>query len=353
MFRKLRKSVEFYDLENKIIILFGVGVYSKMVREYIESIGLSVSYYSDNNKEKHGKYIDGIEVLSPQQLKNIENKIVFITARHHVKQVNKQLYDMGIESVSFDRFIVNSRMKDFEYVYENILDDEKSKKVYEAVINAMITGDSKYFDEVMEDNEFYALSNFMNEGNDIFVDAGAYVGDTVERFIWKNIGQFNKIYAFEPGKKQFKAMKYRVERLINEWALNSEDIECIRGGLGEDNYTVSYCENENSLSSNNLYNIEDKEKLSTIDVYSLDKYLKGKKITFLKADVEGFELQMLKGAKDTIEKYKPKLAMSVYHRPCDLFEIAMYIKGIVPEYKVELRHHSSKLMETVMYFWVD
>ena len=62
---------------------------------------------------------------------------------------------------------------------------------------------------------------------------------------------------------------------------------------------------------------------------------------------------MLKGAENTIKKYKPKMAISVYHKPDDLLTIPKYIKEIVPEYKFSLRHHSIGFAETVLYCWTD
>ncbi|MDA0067582.1 FkbM family methyltransferase [Brachyspira hyodysenteriae] len=90
-----------------------------------------------------------------------------------------------------------------------------------------------------------------------------------------------------------------------------------------------------------------------IIINTIDNYLNGEPITFLKADVEGEELNMLKGASETIKKYKPKMAISVYHKPNDLITIPQYIKKIVPEYRLALRHHSITFTETVLYCWTE
>ena len=96
------------------------------------------------------------------------------------------------------------------------------------------------------------------------------------------------------------------------------------------------------------------EYINKMEFTSVDEYLDtSSPITFLKADIEGEELNMLKGAENTIKKYKPKMAISVYHRPDDLFSIFEYIKKLVPEYAFFLRHHSISFDETVLYCWVD
>lgn len=66
-------------------------------------------------------------------------------------------------------------------------------------------------------------------------------------------------------------------------------------------------------------------------------------------DIEGSELEALKGAARHIVVDRPKLAICVYHKPEDMFEIAMYIKSLVPAYRLFLRHYSSTHLETVLY----
>ncbi|MGI8525058.1 MAG: FkbM family methyltransferase [Pseudolabrys sp.] len=89
------------------------------------------------------------------------------------------------------------------------------------------------------------------------------------------------------------------------------------------------------------------------DAVSLDHYLEGERVTFLKADVEGMEMALLKGAETMIRRDRPKLAICVYHYPSDLPDIANRLAAWVPEYKFALRHHSPQQMETVLYCSAD
>ncbi len=66
-------------------------------------------------------------------------------------------------------------------------------------------------------------------------------------------------------------------------------------------------------------------------------------------DVEGVELKSLMGAHDTILRDRPKLAVSIYHKYEDMIQIPLYIKSLVPEYRLYVRHYSNNACETVLY----
>ena len=73
------------------------------------------------------------------------------------------------------------------------------------------------------------------------------------------------------------------------------------------------------------------------------------RVTFIKMDIEGSELEALKGAQQTIQRDRPKLAICIYHKPEDMTDIPLYIKSLVPEYRLYVRHHSNRCSETVLY----
>lgn len=88
---------------------------------------------------------------------------------------------------------------------------------------------------------------------------------------------------------------------------------------------------------------------TVIDVDSIDNVCSGDKVTFIKMDIEGSELEALRGAVNVIKRDKPRLAICIYHKPEDMYEIPFWIKETVPEYKLYIRHHTDGILETVLY----
>ncbi len=89
----------------------------------------------------------------------------------------------------------------------------------------------------------------------------------------------------------------------------------------------------------------------TFNVVSIDEQLAGEEATFIKMDVEGSEYQSLIGAKNTIRKYKPRLAISAYHKTADFIELPKLILEINSDYRLAFRHYSTNMWETVLYAW--
>ena len=121
------------------------------------------------------------------------------------------------------------------------------------------------------------------------------------------------------------------------------DIKLYNAGLWSEDKTL-YFERMGNAGSRIV-----KEKTETsIKTVALDNCVSGP-VTFIKMDIEGAELEALKGSREIIKKYRPRLAISAYHKKEDLVELPLYIKELVSDYKLYIRHYSNAGIETVLY----
>ncbi len=346
--------LEIEQSSDKGIALYGAGFVGNWAIKYLNSIGVHISYFFDGDPSKHGKLIHGIPIVSPDD--NILSTFspVLISARHAVKKVEETIKSKNNNciSLSFDGFYVIKNYEKLKLIRDNYFNDEKSIDTYNAILYSMLTSTLDSCLDVMEKDMYFSLPQFSGTFEETFVDAGAFGGDTVERFIWENLGTFRHIYAFEPGERQFEALKYRMNRLSKEWAFDNSSYTLIKGGLSSKSGSMNFSFLNDFPLRHGLV-LEGSEDInahvSSSEVYSLDEYLNGKPVSFIKADVEGMEMDLLRGAKMTIQNNKPKLSICVYHYPSDLIDIIEFIKSIVPEYKFSIRQHAPIFGDFVLY----
>lgn len=118
----------------------------------------------------------------------------------------------------------------------------------------------------------------------------------------------------------------------------------IQKGLWNEDAVLNFESNANALSR-----ITEDKKGEAVEVTSIDKCLKGEKVTFIKLDIEGAEINALRGAEYTIKTYCPQMAVCVYHKPEDIWEIPAILLKYNPQYKFYLRHYSLCDFDTVLY----
>ena len=175
--------------------------------------------------------------------------------------------------------------------------------------------------------------------NEVFIDAGAFDGQTESEILKWGGGCIKKIYAFEAEPANFEQCRTYYEK--NGL---TEKVQFIEKGLWNKQETMKIGNGESSAGSH----ISSDGK-SVIEVTTLDSEVGDEKVTFIKMDIEGSELNALKGAKETIVKNRPRLAICIYHKPEDICEIPEYILSIVPEYRFWIRHYATNEWETVLY----
>lgn len=150
----------------------------------------------------------------------------------------------------------------------------------------------------------------------------------------KNFPDFQKIYLIEPIAENIRIAK----RELGHY----ENIEFLACGISNKKATLHFNE-EKSFST--LYGTG----TQSIEVNTIDALVK-ERVDFIKLDIEGAEQDAIDGAKETIEKYKPILAICIYHRAEDWYKIPQKVLALESGYRVYLRHYMEGIFESVMYF---
>ncbi|MDD2780465.1 FkbM family methyltransferase [Sulfuricurvum sp.] len=185
------------------------------------------------------------------------------------------------------------------------------------------------------------------EYGDIVIDAGACFGDTAINFA-ATVGDEGHVYTFDPLVEHIEIARHNIFQ--NSM---SEIITVVPCGLGNYNNNTAYNRGEKQSSNvNPAFSLNQNENIDLFSIRTIDFVCTEQninKIDFIKMDIEGFELEALKGAFNTIKKNLPKLAISLYHKLEDFYEIPDWIKSNFPEYQFYLGHHTIHAGETILY----
>jgi len=281
------------------LFIFGAGFYGHAVVDATPELPWRA--FIDNDKSKVGK-LDVLPIISFQEfIANSQNAVVYIYNPMYGYVMKQQLMNNDFPEDSI--IVTNS-------VYNGI----------------------QYFD----------LPYFKPQENEFFIDAGGWDGWNTKCFFqWlRNDEQNSNSVLFEPSPIQYDVCKDNLQSYDN--------VKIVNKGLWHKSETLKFHKN---LGGSCI--TPDGEE--TIETVSLDEYLKDEKkqVTFIKMDIEGAELNALKGAERIIREQKPKLAISIYHKPEDIWEIPNLLIDFVPDYKFYIRHYSSLDTETVLYAMID
>lgn len=288
------------------ILIFGAGAFGIRALRFLTAHQRSVRWFTDSDSAKWGKRIRGIEVKPPQQIDydDLDAIIVSPGEPFMVDQIHAFLNDQGIR-----KDIIILDYKDHCCIE---LDDEQ------------------YFDpDIIKYQE-----------NEVFVDAGVLDLGTSVRFIEEceknNIKNF-KIFAFEPDQGSY-------QRCIDiQKRYSGHDLRLYNVGLWSERAVLYFDEGKGASSQ-----ITQQATAVSIQAEALD-HLVTDKVTFIKMDIEGAEMEALKGSMEIIKRDKPKLAICIYHKKEDLTKIPRFIKELVPEYRLYIRHYSNTNAQTVLY----
>ncbi|MHB8138828.1 MAG: FkbM family methyltransferase [Smithellaceae bacterium] len=353
---RIKKEIK----SSKYVCVFGIGAISYPIISSIKNFtDIKLDFLSDNDQTKWGKtYHDDLKCISPDELEKYADDIAILITTQHYKKIYQQLFKKGFKkifAVTEYRLLNDGYFKNQENLKKikknvlkvmDILEDERSKEIMLTLVRNWFDFDVNAigYEEIFTNDQYYPAGIIKLSEKEVFVDVGAYNGDTVIDFLKKTKNKFESIFAFELDKKNFKEMESTVDKLdINL----KKKIRLYNLGLLDEEKSVYYETGGSGMQStfiNVINTANDSGKTAR-----LSDIIKDEKVTFIKMDIEGSEPQALSGAEEIIKKQKPKLAICVYHKPEHLWEIPLYLKKIVPGYKIYFRHHTPLEYETVCY----
>lgn len=275
------------------------------------------------------------------QIRSAFEQIPDVTRNNMINFFNQFLYwgSIHIENNNYEEIELKVKeLKEhvdyFEELYLN-LEDYRSKKLLYAILNNWVHYDFNTLSEVIEKcyDDYFDLDLIPTCNEEVFVDLGAYTGDSTISFLRNYGDSYKKIYAYEITPETYQILVSNLKDYPN--------VVCYLKGVGDTRSSLSVVNSSADASANTVF-VSDN---GTIPMVTLDEDI-GEKLTMIKADIEGFEQEALLGAINHIKNDHPKLLISVYHKNEDLWKIPKMIKEIDPTYKFYLRYHGGNVYPT-------
>ena len=344
----------------KSIILVGAGELGKHTLKGLLKIGIKPLAFTDNNKKLWGTKIDKIKVMSPQEAAdNFKDNAVFVITVYNGSSLLQQMRNLQCKFISpftylflkySDIFLpyFNIDVPDVMFSETNEIQkalnlwaDNHSKTEYIAQFQWRILRDFYAVWNKTPTNELYFPKDLWTSiDKEVFIDCGAFRGDTIKNFIGNYDSVCSKIIAIEPDPENYKYLNKFISKLPEN--INKK-IFTYPTAIGKKSGEISFDISGTVASAINSES-DIKVKCST-----LDSLCEGFEPTFVKIDVEGAELDVLKGAKKIISKARTIWAVCLYHRQTDLWRIPLYFNKLSDDYLFYLRRYAEESWELILY----
>jgi len=341
------------------IAIVGAGPEGERLADLCTKCGIKILALVDDNSAKLGGILAGRKIEPTTRLTQLARSTPVIIASHRVLGATQRLRALGFSTVLpfaalqtllpetfpphmfYDGWLQDLfDHKEFYGLLNERLADDRSREVLEAVLAYRLTADPVALQAIIEQGRYhqglYHPAGLFELGDDeVYVDAGAYDGDSIRWFVDRIADRYERILAFEPDPTTYARLKQNFA--------GEKRIETINAGLHREKGELRFRDD----ASRGAIFAEDGE--IRMRVVSLDSMLGGARASYIKMNIEGAEIDALHGARTTIEHWMPKLAVSVYHRPSDLWRIPQLVCELAPRYALFLRQHDGGVIETVLY----
>jgi len=358
---RLRQQAAFDDAAagRRQLVIFGAGRLGRAVRQGLSGTDLEPIAFADNNPLIWGKVVDGLPVLSPEDAaQQHSQKAAFVVAVWHpsrsplMSALLDQLRTLGCRAVPFPKLFWRHSNTFLPYFFWDLptnllqqgqgiasayklLEDEVSRQTFAAQLQLRLHAD---FDCVGTPcpGEQYFPGLFSLTASECFVDCGAYTGDTIQSFISQTDNCFRKVVAFEADPAVIPSLRTFICDVGTRAVLYTAAVGAYNGavhftgdGIGGGRITGTAA--------------------AEVPCVRLDDTLGRERVSLIKMDIEGSELQALEGAQRIIRRDRPVLAICGYHQPDHLWRVIESLSNLAPDSALFLRSHCADGLDSVCY----
>jgi len=344
------------------LVLFGAGNLGRKVLQCVRGIGVEPLAFADNGQSKWGSYIDGVPVLSPKEAAaRYGASALFLVAiwslGHFYPESRAQLERLGcthVESTASLRWkFADKLLPDYcqdlpHKLYEQAVEvrkaaslwaDDSSRREYLNHVRWRALGDQDALGPPVSEESYFLDSLYRINDHEVFVDCGAYTGDTAEQVIRRNPA-FSRIVAIEADPENFARLTQWISTLDAPVASKISALNVAVGAKrGQLRFQAGGGESAKLAPDGNV----------VVECIPIDDLATEAGPTFIKMDIEGAELEALEGARRSIQTHRPILSICVYHKQNDLWRIPLFIHALVEDYRLFLRPHDVDGWQLVCY----
>ncbi len=325
---------EYLQTVQKPVVIYGMGDGCEKILAACKQYKIPVRGIFASDEYVRKKVFHGFEIQTFSEIKERLGDAVILLAfgafqKEWIDKIRalaqeNELYAPDVPlfgGALFDRAFLEQNRSRIEAAYA-LLADDFSKKVYENLLRFKLSGKIAYLLDVQTEKSevFERLIPF--SANDVFVDLGAYNGDTALEFAEMRHGEYREIIAFEPNHKSFLKLLENTRSL-----LRCRAVEAAAWSRNETLFLNGKTGRSAAIERNGKTEVRAVRVDETVPVAH-----------HIKFDVEGAEKEAIEGCEGIIRRARPSLWISAYHRTEDLFELPLQVQKIAP-YRFHLRHH--------------
>lgn len=331
------------------LYIWGAGSAGREVLDFVQKeLSPDGIFFVDNNPAVWNTEKYGYPVLCPQQIPALvcrdQNSRILIAARDNVV-IADQIRSLGIPMEQVETEILgivrNLYQWDAAQIFaadqqrihqaRALLRDARSVEIFDGILTYRKTGDSAFLRGLADppEEQYFQKELFTPGKQEVFVDCGSYTGDTLRALLQRTGGKIRECFLFEPDRTALAQLRSYVS------SLDDQKIHIYPCGCWHSTCALPFSES-GSWSSK-----VDPSGPECIQGVRVDEVVGNQPITFVKMDIEGAEREALQGMRNSIQAHHPVLAISIYHKLTDLYEIPLQIQEMDPGYRLYIRCYAA------------